>query len=170
MARYSRTIDEKTEARAMARDLNISHKHAIAIARTLSPTRKRRKDQMGKVKTILKVSSLKDGMDFLNDVVEKKKPVRMGATKAGHRKGTGFGPGRYPQKAASRFLELLYDIESNAEEHLGVSSAEELDIVHVSAQKGVPIKSNFARARGRATPKNRDTIHIELIVRKRDLE
>ena len=152
MVHYSRTIDKKMEARAMGRDLNISHRHAVAIAK------------------MIRNQPVERAMDFLEAVQEKRKAVRVTPRKGGHKKGHGFGPGRFPEKAAAKFMELLLDIVNNAEQHLGVSSADDLDIVHVSAQKGSPTKSSIPRARGRATPHNRDTVHIEMIVRKREEE
>jgi len=152
MAHYSRDIDEKLEARAQARELDISHRHAVAIARAI------------------RYKQVELAMDYLEAVIEMRKPVRVTPRKGGHKSGKGFGPGRYPVKAASKFLELLMDIVNNAEQHLGVSSAEELDIVHISAQKGPTTEGSYPRARGRATPHNKDTVHIELIVRKREEE
>jgi len=152
MAHYSRKIDEKMEARAMGKELNISHRHAVAVA------------------NMIRHKPVESAMGFLEAVIEQRKPVRVAPRKGGHKRGRGFGAGRYPVKAASRFLELLIDVVNNAEQHLGVSSAEDLDIVHVSAQKGSPTKGTIPRARGRATPHNRDSVHIELIVRKREEE
>ena len=151
MHRYSREIDKNMEARTMGKDLDISHRHAVVLAKMI------------RGKPMPKAISLLEG------VIEKRVPVRVGQRKAGHKKGRGFGPGKYPVKAASKYLKLLFDAVNNAEQHLS-GTMEDFYIVHVSAQKGTTIEGSFPRARGRTTPKRKERVHIELIVRKREEE
>ncbi len=148
MVNYSYKIDSKVEARTMGRDWDVSHKNAVAVAKAV------------------RHMTLEDARIFLEAVIDKRQAVKTSPRKAGHRKGKGFGPGRYPVNTAIKFRELILDLENNAEQHLGVGSPSQLRIVHVSAQKGPVTKGTIPRARGRATPHNKDSVHLELVVRK----
>jgi large subunit ribosomal protein L22 len=72
--------------------------------------------------------------------------------------------GRYPVKASKAYIRLLESVKKNAE-YLGLD-AEKLEIVHVSANRGRAQKSFFPRAMGRATPKVRESVNIEIIARE----
>ena len=43
---------------------------------------------------------------------------------------------------------------------------ENLEIIHVSANRGRAQKAYFPRAMGRASPKVRETVNIEIVVRE----
>jgi len=134
---------EKT-AKAMARELRISPKHAYEIARTI------------------KGMKLEDARRLLENVVAKKVPIPMRRYKrdVGHRKG--IGPGRFPVKSANEFLKLLKNAENNAK-YKGLNPAK-MRILHVCAKKGRTMYAIFPRARGRATLKRRESVHIEVII------
>jgi large subunit ribosomal protein L22 len=61
-----------------------------------------------------------------------------------------------------------YIRSSNRKEECRIyrSDADNLEIIHVSANRGRAQKSFFPRAMGRATPKVRETVNIEVVVRE----
>ena len=148
MVKYSfGEIDPKTMARAYGKELDMSPKHAVEIARTLR----------GMI--------LKDAQDFLVKVVRQEKaiPYRKYGS-AGHRKGK-IGPGGFPNNASKQFLKLLHDVEKNAEIHIE-GEPEHLRIIHLSAYKGESVESQFQRAHGRTSPKMREKVNVEVVVEK----
>jgi len=136
-------------ARAKANELDISPKHAFEIARFI---RRMRTD---------------DAIEYLRKVValEKAIPLRVYNKKVPHRHGLDrWHSGRYPQKAAGAYIWLLSAAQKNAE-YIGLDAAN-LKIVHVQANRGRRHQAFFPRAMGRATPKNRETVNLEVIVRE----
>jgi large subunit ribosomal protein L22 len=146
---YSMQIEGEDIARAKANEVDISPKHAFEIARFIKRMR------------------TDDAIEYLNRVValEKAIPMRCYHKKVAHRHGlTGWHSGRYPQKAAKVFIRLLNAAQKNAE-YIGLDAAN-LKIVHVMANRGRRHEAFFPRAMGRATPKNRETVNIEVIVKE----
>jgi len=146
---YSMEIEGEEIARAKANEVDISPKHAFEIARFI---RRMRTDE---------------AVEYLNGVValEKAIPLRVYNKKVPHRHGLPrWHTGRYPQKAARVYLRLLAAVQKNAE-YIGLDTAN-LKIVHVQANRGRRHEAYFPRAMGRATPKNRETVNIEVIVRE----
>ncbi|HUK39183.1 MAG TPA: 50S ribosomal protein L22 [Methanomicrobiales archaeon] len=146
---YSREIEGEDIARAKANEVDISPKHAFEIARFIKRMR------------------TDDAIEYLNGVValEKAIPLRVYNKKVPHRRGlAGWYSGRYPQKAAKVYLRLLNAAQKNAE-YIGLDAAN-LKIVHVQANRGRRHEAFFPRAMGRATPKNRETVNIEVIVKE----
>lgn len=136
-------------ARAKANEVDISPKHAFEIARFI---RRMRTD---------------DAIEYLTRVaaLEKAIPLRVYNKKVPHRRGlVRWHTGRYPQKAAKVYIRLLNAAQKNAE-YIGLDAAN-LKIVHVQANRGRRHEAFFPRAMGRATPKNRETVNIEVIVRE----
>jgi large subunit ribosomal protein L22 len=151
MARTEYSVKGKEEsiARGKANELPISPKHAIEIANF---ARHRRATEV---------------IDYLNQVVEGKKaiPFRRFRRDISHRRGLdGWYAGRYPKKASLAYLRLLHSVRKNAE-YVGLDP-EKLLIVHIAANRGRAQKAFFPRAMGRATPKRRETVNIELVVRE----
>jgi large subunit ribosomal protein L22 len=70
--------------------------------------------------------------------------------------------GRYPVNAAKEFLKILENAESNAE-YKGLDP-ERMYIAHVATKCGRVIPGMRARARGRGSPYNTDTVNIEIIL------
>ena len=70
--------------------------------------------------------------------------------------------GRYPQKAAKEFLKVLLNAENNAK-YKGLDS-ENLKITHVVTKTGHTFRGSMPRAQGRATPKNHETVSVEMIL------
>jgi large subunit ribosomal protein L22 len=146
---YSMEIEGEDIARAKANEVDISPKHAFEIARFIKRMR------------------TDDAIEYLNRVVslEKAIPIRVYNKKVPHRRGlAGWHTGRYPQKAARVFIKLLNAAQKNAE-YIGLDAAN-LKIVHVQANRGRRHEAFFPRAMGRATPKNRETVNIEIVVKE----
>jgi large subunit ribosomal protein L22 len=144
---YSAVIEGDNVARAKANELPVSPKHSIEIAR------------------FIRGMTTAEAKAYLADVVEKKKaiPFKRFKRNVAHQRGlTGWAAGRYPMKAAEAYIRLLNSVETNAE-YIGLD-AENLRIDHVSANRGRTLRAFFPRAMGRATPKRRETVNIEIIV------
>ena len=129
--KYSRKIeDESNIAKAMGTDLNIPFKHAIVIC-----------DKLRGMK-------IEDAISLLEAVValEKSIPFKRFNTGVGHRpKSEEFKVGKYPQKAASKFLRILRNLEGNAD-FKGLD-IENLKIIHAAAQKGLSRKKIAPKGR-----------------------
>ena len=82
----------------------------------------------------------------------------------GHRSDPRMMAGRYPQKTAKEFIKVLDNLESNAE-YKGMD-LDRLSIVNATVHKGVLVKRFTPRAMGRATPKNNNLTHVELVARE----
>jgi large subunit ribosomal protein L22 len=146
---YSKVFEGDNIARGKANELPISPKHAIEIARFLRNRRTR------------------ESIEYLNQVVAQKKaiPFRRFNRNVSHKRGlSGWDAGRYPRKASLAYIRLLQSVEKNAE-YLGLDP-ENLEIIHASANRGRAMKAFFPRAMGRATPKARETVNIEIIARE----
>ncbi len=140
-------LDPDKTAIASGRELDISHKHAREICKTI------------------KGMLLDEAKTYLEEVTKLKRsvPFRRYKKKVGHRKDLqGFATGRYPVKAAKHILDILKNLENNAE-----FKGLELDrcvIVHAAAYPGRKIPRIFARAFGRSSPKVNTLTHVEIAV------
>ncbi|MCD6324174.1 MAG: 50S ribosomal protein L22 [Desulfurococcales archaeon] len=154
--RYSvKIVDEERTAKAMAWDSPISPKEAYEIFK------------------VIRGMKLKDAEKLLEDVIKLRRPIPYVRYKLGiaHRKGlSNMFPrwkspiGRYPVKAAKEILKLLKNVENNADnKNLDV---ERLIIIHAAAHKGRYLKRWMPRAFGRATPKVRTSVNMEVVVRE----
>lgn len=149
MVGYTMDIDPETTARAIGKELPISPRHSVAICRHIRGWR------------------LERAKVFLADVIQLKTAVpdrKYGSQ--GHRRGK-VGPGRFPEKAARHILKVLEGAEANAE-YKGLVT-DEMVITHIAAHRGRSWEGRFARARGRATPKIRETVNVEIILRESEL-
>jgi large subunit ribosomal protein L22 len=147
---YSTKISGDNIAKAKANELNMSPKHSIEIA------------------SFIRHQRVNDAIAYLNDVVGLKKaiPFRRFNRNVAHKRGLpgNWDAGRYPVKASKAYIRVLESVKKNAE-YIGLD-AENLEIVHVSANRGRAQKSFFPRAMGRATPKVRETVNLEVVVRE----
>lgn len=141
-------FDSTRHVRSSLREKQISHKHAREIA------------------VSIKGLSIEKARDFLYDVINKKRavPFKRYKKQVGHKADPGIMAGRYPQKAATEFIKLLDNLESNAE-YKGMD-LDRLRIVNATVHKGVLIKRFIPRAMGRATPKNNVLTHVELVAQE----
>ena len=148
MKGYSTDLDPDTTARARGKDLRISYKNSIEVCNAL------------------RGMLLENAKKFLENVAAKKEPVAYKIHKRhiSHKRGAGFGPGKYPINVAKAILDLINDVENNAE-YKGLDP-ENMYIAHISAYKGRVFEGWRARARGRSTPWNTITTNIELIIQE----
>ena len=122
--------DESRIVKGMGRDLNISFKHAVVICDKL------------------RGMMLMDAIKLLEAVIalERTIPFKKFKKGIGHRRGMGKeNTGKYPKKAASEILNVLRNLETNAD-YKGLDP-EKLRIIHIQALKGI--------ARLRRKPKGR---------------
>ena len=146
---YSLKFEGGNYARGKANELPISPKHAIEIA------------------SFIKNKQTNEMITYLGMVVAGKKaiPFRKFNRDVAHKRGLiGWDAGRYPKKASLAYIRLLESVKKNAE-YIGLDQ-EKLEIVHVSANRGRGQRAFFPRAMGRATPKRRETVNIEIVVRE----
>ncbi len=141
--------DESRIAKAVARDVPVSPKKVVNLAR------------------VLKGMTLEEAKRYLERVIEKKEAVPYWRYngKIAHKRGIadrwGVASGKYPVKAARYMLKLLRNLEANAEnKDLDI---ERLRLVHIGVHKGITLKRYMPRAFGRSTPKFRKTSNIEVI-------
>jgi large subunit ribosomal protein L22 len=139
-------FDPERMARAHGRDLRVSPKFAIEVCREI------------------KGMMVNDAIKYLEDVIALKRPVpiRRFNDSLGHKKGKGFGPGRYPVKVAKAILKILLNVKNNAEQK-GLDP-DRLKIIHAAAHKGPVLPGYIPRAFGRATAFNQQTTHVEIVV------
>jgi len=134
-------------SRAMGLELHISPKHAREICR------------------ILKGKNAGTAKAYLEDVIALRKPVpfKRYARNVAHKRGIlKADAGRYPQKAAKAVLTVLENAMANAE-YKGLES-EKMSIYHAGTHKGRTIRGWMPRAMGKATPKNTETVSVEMIL------
>ena len=147
---YSQKVKGDTVAKAKANELNMSPKHSIEIA------------------TFIRHQRVNDAIAYLNEVVKLKKaiPFRKFNRNVAHKRGLpgNWDAGRYPVKASKAYIRILESVKKNAE-YLGLD-IENLEIIHVSANRGRAQKAFFPRAMGRATPKVRESVNVEVVVRE----
>jgi large subunit ribosomal protein L22 len=146
---YSSKLEGEGIARGKANELPVSPKHSIEIA------------------NFVRGKTTREAIAYLEDVVSLKKaiPFRRFNRNVAHKRGLeGWDAGRYPVKASEAYIRLLKSVEKNGE-YSGLDT-EKLKIVHVSANRGRGFRAFFPRAMGRATPKRRETVNLEIIVRE----
>ena len=134
-------------ARASAREVRVSPKHATEVCRTIKGMR------------------LEQAKTYLHKVIVKEEavPIRKHKKKIPHRRGFQKAyAGRYPVNAAQKVLYVLENAEANAE-YKGLD-AERLKVIYASAHPGMKIRRYIPRAFGRSTPRFKTLCHIELIL------
>ncbi len=140
-------VDDRVCAKAMGKELHISPKDSQEICKEI------------------KGMKLEKAQEYLKAVARKDKPVpysRHGKKRA-HRKGN-MDSGAFPVKAARAVLDVLENVEANAE-YKGLIF-EKLRIIHASANKGIVYPGFQSRAFGRATPSNKPTTNVEIVVKE----
>jgi len=147
---YSNKIAGDNIARGKANELSMSPKHSIEIA------------------SFIRHQHVNDAIDYLNQVIALKKaiPFKRFTRNVAHKRGMPgtWDAGRYPVKASKAYIRILNSVKKNAE-YIGLD-AENLEIIHVTANRGRAQKSFFPRAMGRSSPKVRETVNIEIVVRE----
>ena len=140
--------DKTRHVRAALREKTISHKHAREIA------------------VAIKGLSIESARDYLQSVInlERAIPFRRYNNEVGHKSDTGVMAGRYPKKAATEFVRLLDNLESNAE-YRGMD-LDRIMIINATVHIGRKIERFIPRAQGRATPKIDILTHVELVAQE----
>jgi large subunit ribosomal protein L22 len=131
----------------MGMELHISPKAAHEICRTLRGMR----------------ANL--ARTYLEDVIALRRavPFKRYRRNVAHRHGlVKADAGRYPEKAAKAVLVVLENALANAE-YKGLE-ADKMRIYHAGTLKGRTIRGWMPRAMGRATPKNTETVSVEMIL------
>ncbi|WIV67308.1 50S ribosomal protein L22 [Natrialbaceae archaeon AArc-T1-2] len=144
---YSVDADPDSTAKAMLRERPMSHKHSKEIAREI------------KGKTVT------EAREYLEAVLaeEESVPLKSHNTGAGHRSDIdGWDAGGYPEKASNEFLDLLENVEANAD-HQGFDGSS-MEIAHVAAHKVGERVGRKPRAMGRATAWNTPEVDVEIVV------
>ncbi len=154
--KYSLKVkDEERTARAMAWDVPVSLKESYEIFK------------------VIRGMKLKEAEKLLEEVIQLKTPIPYVRYKLqiAHKRGLPnrfprwkTPVGRYPVKTAKAILKLLKNVENNADQKQ--LDVERLVIIHAAAHKGRFLKRWMPRAFGRATPKFRTTVNMEVIVRE----
>ncbi len=141
---YSIEPDPEKTSKSIGKELHISRKHDHEICSTI------------------KGMKVDDARELLEDVSVLKQAVPYKRYKRNipHRKG--MCTGRYPQKAARDFLRVLKNAENNAR-YKGLDS-DNLRISHITTKTGHTFRGIFPRAQGRTTPKNHETVSVEMIL------
>lgn len=144
---YTQQTDPDTTARALLMDADISPKHAVELCR------------------VLRHKSLDSAVDFLDQVIQLKRPVafRRYVKQVTHKHGVG--PGRYPVKTARVVKRLLEEARHNAE-YKGLDT-DNLVIRVIASHKGQPFHSQRPRAHGASEQWNRERVHIEVILEEK---
>ena len=138
-------IDPDKTVFASGREMNCSAKHSREICK--------------QIKGML----VDDAKTYLEDVIQMKKSVSFKRynKKIGHRSDlVGWDTGRFPVKAAGKILEVLNNLEKNAE-NKGLE-VDRLYIFHTATQRGRKIKRIFPRAFGSSSPKVNTLTHVEM--------
>jgi len=151
MAKLGYTTEFKIDsmARAYGRELPISWKKAVELARALR----------GK--------KVENAITYLENVIALKQavPFRRYNRWVAHK--SGLGPARYPVKAAQYFKRVIESAVSNAE-YLGREDPDAMIIRSINAHKGRITKGQTRRAQGRSTPWNQDTVNLEIVLEEHE--
>jgi len=142
----TKEFDPDKTVKCAGRELKISPKSATEICRKLRGMR------------------LDSAKELLEAVQQKKRAIayRRYKKKVPHKSlDDGWYAGRYPVKAAKRFLFLLEELESNAE-FKGLD-VDRIRIVHAASQRGMKTQRVVSRAFGRASPAHNTLVHVELM-------
>lgn len=143
---YQMTKPEGKTARALGNELRTSWKNAINVTRAINGMKARAAEE------------------YLEDVIALRRPVPFVRRNRKVAAKPGIGKGRYPRKSTEATLDVLRNAINNAE-YQG-HDPDEMTIIHASAYKGRTIKAFMPRAHGRASPKNEETCHIEIILQE----
>lgn len=144
--KYSIKPGEKT-VKAMGRDMNVSFKDMIMIAEAL------------------KGMTLPAAVKLLEDVIALKRsiPYRRFNKGIGHRVGDQFKMGKYPKKGAKYALEIVMNLQANAE--FKGYDPERVTIIHSQALLGICRPRR--KPKGRYTTWETEYCHMQLVGREK---
>ncbi|KAJ2078131.1 60S ribosomal protein L17B [Coemansia sp. RSA 988] len=154
MARYSATpANEAKSARCRGSDLRVHFKNTVETANAI------------------KGRKLLNAVTYLKDVQEHKQCVpfrrfHRGIGRTAQVKGMGAPTGRWPEKSVKFLLDLLKNVQANAETK-GLNT-EELVIKHILVNAAAKNRRRTYRAHGRINPYMSNPCHIEIIVTEQE--
>jgi large subunit ribosomal protein L22 len=148
MMGYTATPEEEDIAKAIGKELPISPKKSVEVC------------------TALRGMNVEEAKELLGEVIEKRRivPYRRYKKTISHKKG-GVAGG-YPVRVAKAVLKVLEDAQSNAE--MNELDPETMRIEVIAAHPGRRTEGFKARARGRSTAWNKETVNIEVILRSEE--
>ena len=146
MKGYTATADPDTSAKAIGKEMPISPKFTREIC--------------GMVRG-MKVNK---AIDTLEGVIALETPVPLKRYNKRVSHKQGVGPGRYPKKAAAAVLGVIKSAVANAE-YKGLNT-DDMVIRTITASRGRVTPGHMARAHGRATEWNQDTVNLEVIIQE----
>ena len=144
MKGYTAVADPDTSAKAIGKEMPISPKFTREIC--------------GMVRG-MKVNK---AIDTLEGVIALETPVPLKRYNKRVSHKQGVGPGRYPKKAAAAVLGVIKSAVANAE-YKGLNT-DDMVVRTITASRGRVTPGHMARAHGRATEWNQDTVNLEVII------
>ena len=137
-------LDETRTVKASLREIDVSPKWSREVCRAIVGL------------------TIPEARRLMEDVIAMKRmiPYRRYKKKRAHHAQTK-GAGGYPVKVARHMLKLLDSLEANAE--FKGFDPDEVVIVHAAAHKARRLRKFMPRAFGRATPYDKQLVHIEVI-------
>ena len=144
MKGYTAVADPDTSAKAIGKEMPISPKFTREICGMIRGMK------------VNKAISTLEGVIALETPV----PLKRYNKRVSHKQGVG--PGRYPKKAATAVLGVIKSAVANAE-YKGLNT-DDMVIRTITASRGRVTPGHMARAHGRATEWNQDTVNLEVII------
>ena len=144
MKGYTAVADPDTSAKAIGKEMPISPKFTREICGLIRGM---------KVNNAIKTL---EGIIALETPV----PLKRYNKRVSHKQGVG--PGRYPKKAAAAVLGVIKSAVANAE-YKGLNT-DDMVVRTITASRGRVTPGHMARAHGRATEWNQDTVNLEVII------
>lgn len=146
MKGYTAEADPDTSAKAIGKEMPISPKFTREIC------------------GLIRGMKVNKAIDTLEGVIALETPVPLKRYNKRVSHKQGVGPGRYPKKAAAAVLGVVKSAVANAE-YKGLNT-DDMVIKTISASRGRVTPGHMARAHGRATEWNQDTVNLEVIIQE----
>ena len=144
MKGYTATADPDTSAKAIGKEMPISPKFTREIC------------------GMIRGMKVNKAIDTLEGVIALETPVPLKRYNKRVSHKQGVGPGRYPKKAATAVLGVINSAVANAE-YKGLNT-DDMVVRTITASRGRVTPGHMARAHGRATEWNQDTVNLEVII------
>ena len=144
MKGYTAEADPDTSAKAIGKEMPISPKFTREIC------------------GMIRGMKVNKAIDTLEGVIALETPVPLKRYNKRVSHKQGVGPGRYPKKAAAAVLGVIKSAVANAE-YKGLNT-DDMVIRTITASRGRVTPGHMARAHGRATEWNQDTVNLEVII------
>ena len=146
MKGYTAVADPDTSAKAIGKEMPISPKFTREIC------------------GLIRGMKVNNAIKTLEGVIALETPVPLKRYNKRVSHKQGVGPGRYPKKAATAVLGVVKSAVANAE-YKGLNT-DDMVIATISASRGRVTPGHMARAHGRATEWNQDTVNLEVIIQE----